>query len=102
MLLCILVGASSLVADARKVLFQSNYFDVITNNCGFSQILGYTKALHEAFRMLKPGGKMVMREIMGITRWDDSKLRSTIASQETNSYKSTNTAISTLTRRNFS
>ena len=74
----VLDKALPLVADARKTPFKQNYFDTITNNCGFSQILGYSKALHEVFKILKPGGKMIIREIMGITRWNSSKLRSTI------------------------
>ncbi|RLF17315.1 MAG: hypothetical protein DRN06_04025 [Thermoprotei archaeon] len=70
--------ALPLVANARIMPFQSSYFDLVTNNCGFSQILGYSRALHEAFRVLRPGGRMVVRDIQGITRWDSSELRSTI------------------------
>lgn len=64
-----------MVADARAMPFKENYFDVITNNCGFSQILGFTKAVKEAYRVLKPGGKLVVREFYGITTWDSDRTR---------------------------
>ena len=64
-----------LVTDARLMPFKQNYFDVITNNCGFNQILGLTSAVREAYRVLKPEGKLVIRENYGITRWNNSKTR---------------------------
>jgi SAM-dependent methyltransferase/uncharacterized protein YbaR (Trm112 family) len=62
-----------LVADARIQPFPSDYFDIITNDYGFSHILGYTKALRETFRILKPGGQLIVREGYGLTRWDRLK-----------------------------
>jgi len=62
-----------LVADARIQPFPSNYFDIITNDYGFSHILGYTSALRETFRILKPGGQLIVREGYGLTRWDRLK-----------------------------
>ncbi len=64
-----------MVADARAMPFKENYFDIITNNCGFNQILGYTKAVKEAYRVLKPGGKLIVREFYGITTWDSGLTR---------------------------
>ena len=64
-----------LVTDARAMPFRQNYFDIITNNCGFGQILGYSRALRETYRALRHGGKLVVREIYGITRWDSSRTR---------------------------
>jgi len=60
----------SMVADARRQPFRSDFFDVVTNNYGFSQILGYSKALRETFRTLRPGGRLIMRQGFGITKCD--------------------------------
>jgi len=68
--------ALPMVADARTMPFRSNCFDVVTNNYGFSQILGYSRALHESFRVLRPDGKLIIRDKLQITKLSDSELRS--------------------------
>jgi SAM-dependent methyltransferase/uncharacterized protein YbaR (Trm112 family) len=62
-----------IVADARALPFPSGYFDVITNNHGFGQILGYSRALRETLRVLRPGGRLIMAQEMGLTRLDGTK-----------------------------
>ena len=70
--------ALPMVADARTMPFRSDYFDIVTNNYGFSQILGYSRALRESFRVLRPGGKLIVRDKLQITKLSDFELRSTI------------------------
>jgi ubiquinone/menaquinone biosynthesis C-methylase UbiE/uncharacterized protein YbaR (Trm112 family) len=57
-----------MVADARVQPFPSDFFDIVTNDYGFSHILGHTKALRETLRILKPGGQLIVREGYGLTR----------------------------------
>ena len=70
--------AMPIVVDARTMPFKSNYFDVVTNNCGFNQILGYSKALHEAYRVLKPHGKLIVKDRIAIFQANNEELKSTI------------------------
>lgn len=62
-----------LVADARALPFSSDHFDVVTNNHGFGQILGHSRALRETLRILKPGGRLIMAQEVGLTRLDRTK-----------------------------
>ena len=70
--------ALPMVADARTMPFRSKYFDIVTNNYGFSQILGYSRALRESFRILRPNGKLIIRDKLQIIKLSSSELRSTI------------------------
>jgi len=63
----------TLVADARVQPFPSDFFDIVTNDYGFSHILGYTTALRETLRILKPEGQLIVREGYGLTRWNRLK-----------------------------
>lgn len=65
--------ARPMVADARAQPFPSNFFDVVTSNYGFSHILGYSKALSETYRTLKPGGWLIVRQGFGLARYPRTK-----------------------------
>mgnify|MGYP003966044817 CR=1 FL=1 len=52
----------SLVCDAEKIPFQTNYFDCVTIAFGLRNVTNKRKALAEIFRVLSPGGKLVILE----------------------------------------
>lgn len=62
-----------LATDARKLPIKSGSLDVIVSAGGFSNIPGHNEALREAYRVLKPGGKLYMIE-GGVLREDFEKL----------------------------
>ncbi|MBI2175948.1 class I SAM-dependent methyltransferase [Candidatus Woesearchaeota archaeon] len=43
--------------DATKLQFNNNSFDAVFESFAFHHIPGYGKAIEEAYRVLKPGGK---------------------------------------------
>ena len=49
-------------ADALNLPFEANRFDVVTISYGLRNTSDYPKALAEAFRVTKPGGRMVVVE----------------------------------------
>ena len=49
-------------ADALNLPFAANKFDVVTISFGLRNTVEYEKALLEAYRVSKPGGKMVVVE----------------------------------------
>jgi len=49
-------------ADALNLPFAANKFDVVTISFGLRNTVSYEKALVEAFRVSKPGGRMVVVE----------------------------------------
>ena len=49
-------------ADALNLPFAANKFDVVTISFGLRNTVAYEKALLEAYRVSKPGGKMVVVE----------------------------------------
>ena len=52
----------SIVCDAEKIPFPSNYFDCITIAFGLRNVTNKEKALSEMYRVLSPGGKLVILE----------------------------------------
>jgi len=49
-------------ADALNLAFEANRFDVVTISYGLRNTADYPKALAEALRVTKPGGRMVVVE----------------------------------------
>ena len=49
-------------ADAMKLPFKNNEFDVVTMSFGLRNVQDRDKALHEFLRVLKPGGRLVICE----------------------------------------
>lgn len=49
-------------ADALKLPFEANQFDVVTISYGLRNTVTYEKALIEALRVTKPGGRIVIAE----------------------------------------
>ena len=49
-------------ADALNLPFAANKFDVVTISFGLRNTVAYEKALLEAYRVAKPGGRMVVVE----------------------------------------
>lgn len=50
----------TLVADALNLPFQDNSYDVVTVAFGLRNMADYPKALKEMFRVLKPGGHLLI------------------------------------------
>jgi len=48
--------------DAEKINFPGNYFDAVTVAFGVRNFQHLEKGLQEIYRVLKPGGKMVVLE----------------------------------------
>ncbi len=57
---------SSIVCDAEKIPFPSNYFDCITIAFGLRNVTNKEEALSEMYRVLSPGGKLVILEFSKI------------------------------------
>lgn len=51
-------------ADATKLQFENNAFDVVVAIGILHHIKNYEKALAEIFRVLKPGGMLLLEEVM--------------------------------------
>ncbi|EKD72074.1 MAG: Ubiquinone/menaquinone biosynthesis methyltransferase ubiE, partial [uncultured bacterium] len=49
-------------ADAEQLPFADNYFDCITIAFGLRNVTNKDKALHSMYRVLKPGGKLLILE----------------------------------------
>jgi demethylmenaquinone methyltransferase/2-methoxy-6-polyprenyl-1,4-benzoquinol methylase len=49
-------------ADALNLPFEANTFDVVTISYGLRNTVDYPKALAEALRVAKPGGRMIVVE----------------------------------------
>ena len=56
----------SIVCDAEKIPFPSNYFDCITIAFGLRNVTNKKEALSEMYRVLSPGGKLVILEFSKI------------------------------------
>jgi len=52
------------VADAEKLPFENNYFDVVISECVVCLTPNKQKVLNEKTRVLKPGGKIVMHDVV--------------------------------------
>lgn len=52
------------VADAEKLPFEDNHFDVVISECVVCLTPDKQKALNEKTRVLKPGGKIVMHDVI--------------------------------------
>ena len=57
---------SWLVGDAMALPFENNTFDVYTISFGIRNVTRPQDALHEAFRVLKPGGRLMVLEFSQI------------------------------------
>lgn len=51
------------LSDAKKLNFPDNFFDAVTVSFGMRNIPDTAAALHEAFRVLKPGGRFCCLEL---------------------------------------
>lgn len=49
-------------ADATRLPFADDSFDAVTISYGLRNVEGYHRALHEMFRVTKPGGRLVIAE----------------------------------------
>lgn len=56
----------SVVCDAEALPFKDNYFDVVTVAFGLRNMTHKDKAIAEMFRVLKPGGKLLILEFSKI------------------------------------
>lgn len=57
-------GSSFLVSDAEVLPFADAVFDVVLSECSFSVLPVKKKAASEIARVLKPGGRLVMTDIV--------------------------------------
>ncbi len=62
-----------LAVDARRLSIKDDSLDIVVSAGGFSNIVGQIDALREAYRVLKPGGKLYMVE-GGVLKEDFMKL----------------------------
>jgi len=56
------------VADAEKLPFKDNYFDAVISECVVCLAPNKQKVLAEKTRVLKPGGKIVMHDVISMAR----------------------------------
>lgn len=56
-------GVHALRGDASMLEFSSRTFDVVMMECVFSVLDRQEEALHEAFCMLRPGGKLIISDV---------------------------------------
>ena len=56
------------VADAEKLPFEDNYFDAVISECVVCLAPNKQKVLDEKTRVLKPGGKIVMHDVISKAR----------------------------------
>jgi demethylmenaquinone methyltransferase/2-methoxy-6-polyprenyl-1,4-benzoquinol methylase len=54
------------VGDAMKLPFEANTFDVYTISFGIRNVTRPQEALNEAYRVLKPGGRLMVLEFSQI------------------------------------
>ena len=52
----------SIVCDAENLPFPTNYFDCVTVGFGLRNMTQKDKALSEMYRVLSPGGKLIILE----------------------------------------
>ena len=57
-------GVYFLVSDAEELPFNDASFDVVLSECSFSVLPSKEKAASEIARVLKPGGRLVMTDIV--------------------------------------
>ncbi|OPY78735.1 MAG: Demethylrebeccamycin-D-glucose O-methyltransferase [Syntrophorhabdus sp. PtaU1.Bin058] len=73
-------GFSFLVSDAEVLPFADGVFDVVLSECSFSVLPAKRKAASEIARVLKPGGRLVITDIVLKTVDDGSLPDNTAAS----------------------
>jgi demethylmenaquinone methyltransferase / 2-methoxy-6-polyprenyl-1,4-benzoquinol methylase len=61
----------TLLCDAEKIPFPNNYFDVVTVAFGLRNMTHKEAALAEMYRVLKPGGRVLVLEFSKV--WDPLK-----------------------------
>src|SRR5208283_3367297 len=54
---------SFVTSDAKNLFFDDNTFDLVTVSFGMRNIIDSSMALHEAHRVLKPGGRFFCLEL---------------------------------------
>ena len=59
---------SSIVCDAENLPFPKNYFDCVTIGFGLRNMTQKDKALSEIYRVLNPGGKLIILEFSKVWR----------------------------------
>ena len=58
----------SIICDAESLPFPNNYFDCVTIGFGLRNMTNKEKALKEIYRVLSPGGKVIILEFSRIWR----------------------------------
>jgi len=58
----------SIICDAESLPFPNNYFDCVTIGFGLRNMTNKEKALKEIYRVLSPGGKVIILEFSKIWR----------------------------------
>jgi demethylmenaquinone methyltransferase/2-methoxy-6-polyprenyl-1,4-benzoquinol methylase len=61
----------TLLCDAEKIPFPDNYFDVVTVAFGLRNMTHKERALAEMYRVLKPGGRLLVLEFSKV--WEPLK-----------------------------
>ena len=62
------VALPTLVCDAEKLPFASNHFDVVSVAFGLRNMTSKDAALAEMYRVLKPGGKLLVLEFSKVAK----------------------------------
>ena len=65
------INTPTLLCDAEKIPFPNNYFDVVTVAFGLRNMTHKEGALAEMYRVLKPGGRVLVLEFSKV--WDPLK-----------------------------
>lgn len=67
-------GINVMRADATALPFPDGTFDCVVEMNAFHHIRGYRKAVREAYRVLKKGGRLSMMDVSRYFLWPFSKL----------------------------